>query len=667
MRPAQKIISCAASVALVAATTLPTTALAFATEPATQSEYAALSLEASPLAEASTAFTFSDTAVTAEGETQGYTVEGTAVTITAAGTYAFSGSCSNGSITVSKNAGEVTLVLNGLDLTATDEGTCPINLKGGSNVISLYVTGNTTNTVSDANHSGAKPKSCINASGNLTIGGKGTLTVNGNNKNGIKTDTSLTIQDGVNLTVNSVDNGIAADENLTVNNGIITVTAGGDALRSNPDELDPEGSNGNVIINGGTFNLKATADGIQADSSLTIAGGTFEIETNGGSDTQLAADADSCKAIKAVIVTITDGTFDLDSADDAIDSEGTLYITGGTFRVYSGGNCLDTNANIAIAGGAFTLFGPQTGSTESGTSTKSALDWATTCVITNATLFAAGDATLAKDLSDGSQNSIVVKESVAKGKTVTFTSAAGTQVGSYEATENVNHIIFTSPLLGEGAGTYAISGGTTPVDPDTPEDYFADVTDENAWYYAPIYRSVKLGLFSGYGNSNLFGVSDCLTRGQAAVVLWRLFDPEEANTTDYTKSVSTTFSDVESGQYYTAAVEWAYSNEVVHGYDNGTFGPMDNITREQMCAIVANAAVKFRQATVEGSVYEGTNITDFDTVSDWAKESVAWCLNVGVLSGNSNGDGTSSVAPQDQLLRAMMATIMVRAVDGGIF
>ena len=64
-----------------------------------------------------TAFTFTDSAITAkDGDYTGYDIDGTALTIEAAGTYIVSGSCHSGSITVKKGVTGVTLVLSGLNL-----------------------------------------------------------------------------------------------------------------------------------------------------------------------------------------------------------------------------------------------------------------------------------------------------------------------------------------------------------------------------------------------------------------------------------------------------------------------------------------------------------------------------------------------------------------------
>ena len=70
---------------------------------------------------------FSDGSVTAAGAYSGYEIDGTAISITEAGTYVLSGACADGSVTVKKGVTGVTLVLDGLDLTSTT--TSPITIK----------------------------------------------------------------------------------------------------------------------------------------------------------------------------------------------------------------------------------------------------------------------------------------------------------------------------------------------------------------------------------------------------------------------------------------------------------------------------------------------------------------------------------------------------------
>lgn len=93
----------------------------------------------------------------------------------------------------------------------------------------------------------------------VTIGGTGTLIVNGNGKNGIKAATKLTIED-VNLSVTAPNNAIASDTEMTINSGTISVESGNDGIKSSNDDA-PIGS---ITIEGGDITVNSTGDCIVA-------------------------------------------------------------------------------------------------------------------------------------------------------------------------------------------------------------------------------------------------------------------------------------------------------------------------------------------------------------------------------------------------------------------
>lgn len=51
---------------------------------------------------------------------------------------------------------------------------------------------------------------------------------------------------------------------------------------------------------------------------------------------------------------------------------------------------------------------------------------------------------------------------------------------------------------------------------------------------------------------------------------------------------SSPFSDVNTNEYYAPYVSWAAENGIVSGYEDGTFRPDNNITREEMAEIFMN-------------------------------------------------------------------------------
>ena len=299
-----------------------------------------------------TLVTLTDSSATAKGKYTGYEIDGTDVSITAAGTYVFSGDCDNGSITVKKGVTGVTIVLNGLTLTNDDSAAITLNKTAEA---SLIAAAGTTNTVADtagSNDENAAVK--VKSGASLSIGGTGTLTVDGNAKNGIKgaADAVITVAEGK-LNINAANDGLSCDDELNITGGTLSITAGGDAVKASPDTGDTENpdttSLGNVTISGGTLTLNATEDGIQADGDLTISGGTFHVKTNGGHTTALTDDSASCKGFKAgKTLTVTGGTLTVDSADDALHANADVSITGGTLTLATGDDGVHADNDLVI-------------------------------------------------------------------------------------------------------------------------------------------------------------------------------------------------------------------------------------------------------------------------------------------------------------------------------
>lgn len=299
-----------------------------------------------------TLVTLTDSSATAKGKYTGYEIDGTDVSITAAGTYVFSGDCDNGSITVKKGVTGVTIVLNGLTLTNDDSAAITLNKTAEA---SLIAAAGTTNTVADTEGSSDENAAVkVKSGAALAIGGKGTLTVDGNAKNGIKgaADAVITVAEGK-LNINAVNDGLSCDDELNITGGTLSITAGGDAVKASPDTGDTENpdttSLGNVTISGGTLTLSAAADGIQADGDLTISGGTFHVKTNGGHTTALTDDSASCKGFKAgKTLTVTGGTLTVDSADDALHANTDVTISGGTLTLATGDDGVHADNNLVI-------------------------------------------------------------------------------------------------------------------------------------------------------------------------------------------------------------------------------------------------------------------------------------------------------------------------------
>lgn len=319
-----------------------------------------------------TAFTFTDIAITAkDGDYTGYDIDGTALTIEAAGTYIVSGSCQNGSITVKKGVTGVTLVLSGLTLTA--DGTAAIACNKSSGVTIVAQDG-TTNTLSDTetNNGDSYPDNtnaenavikCKDGS-QVTLCGSGSLTVNANGKNGIKSGATtdeegeawLVIRD-LTLTISApVNDAINAEASLTILSGDLTIDAGDDAVHS--DYYLTIGAAG---TDGPTITVNSCSEGLEA-ADLSIAGGHITIHA--GDDCLNAANSDLTGY--AFTLSISGGTLVMDTTSgDGIDSNGTLSISGGTVVVWANSTAdnqpLDADGTLSITGGTVLAAGGSAG------------------------------------------------------------------------------------------------------------------------------------------------------------------------------------------------------------------------------------------------------------------------------------------------------------------
>ncbi len=117
------------------------------------------------------------------------------------------------------------------------------------------------------------------------------------------------------------------------------------------------------------------------------------------------------------------------------------------------------------------------------------------------------------------------------------------------------------------------------------------------------------------------------------------------------------FTDVKNGQWYTDAVAWAAANGIVGGVGNNKFDPNGNITREQLAAILHRYSDgKGYDVSARGSF---AGFPDRNKVSSWATDAYAWAVGEKLITGN---DG--KLDPQGNATRAQVATILMRFIKG---
>ena len=189
-----------------------------------------------------------------------------------------------------------------------------------------------------------------------------------------------------------------------------------------------------------------------------------------------------------------------------------------------------------------------------------------------------------------------------------------------------------------------------PEDPDTPSTPvtggFPDV-DPTDWYATEevLGHVLEHGLMHGYDDGT-FGPYVSITRGQVACVLWNMAGSPNAN--------SESFSDVDYSQYYGGAIRWARAHAVINGYGNNTFDPEKPVTREELCAMLANYAKEIGGVTVASSGQALDAINGASEVADWARTSVSWAVDQGIISGEVD-NGVAYVNPGGDAWRCAAA------------
>lgn len=173
---------------------------------------------------------------------------------------------------------------------------------------------------------------------------------------------------------------------------------------------------------------------------------------------------------------------------------------------------------------------------------------------------------------------------------------------------------------------------------------FRDVAP-GAWYEEAVRYVYEAGLMQGTTGTT-FSPGRTSNRGQIAAILHRLEGSPRAGTPPFT--------DVAAGSYCADAVAWAEKNNIVRGFEDGTFRPEGRITRQQLAAILFRYT-EYRGADTAGRT-DLSRFSDSAAVADYAREALAWAVSAGLLQGRSDG----TLDPSGSATRAQTAVILQR-------
>ncbi len=222
--------------------------------------------------------TLSDTAATAEGAN--VTIDGTKITISASGSYQFTGKLTDGQIIVDvadlvADPGTVKLFFNGVDITGKTAP--PVYVVNAENT-SINLMDGTENILSDAAAYSTDTDAVIYAKDDITIKsggtvGDGKLQINATYQHALHCNNDVKITGGDIKVETTTFDGIRGKKSVEIKGGKLDVDAGGDGVKS---------TKGDVFVSGGDTEIKAGNDAVQGEISVQISGGSLKANGDRG-------------------------------------------------------------------------------------------------------------------------------------------------------------------------------------------------------------------------------------------------------------------------------------------------------------------------------------------------------------------------------------------------
>jgi len=212
----------------------------------------------------------------------------------------------------------------------------------------------------------------------------------------------------------------------------------------------------------------------------------------------------------------------------------------------------------------------------------------------------------------------------------------------YFCTEEAKAVVTASSAAAGQVDGYYFAQGAGIAKKPLP---FTDVP-QGAWFHPAIDFVYGKGYFAGT-SATAFSPNASMTRAMFVTVLHRLEGRPAV-------SVGGAFSDVKDpGLYYYAAVGWASANNIVRGYEDGTFQPDRPVTREEMATFMHRyASFKGRGAAASGGAFD--TFPDRGDVSGFAIEPMRWAVAAEVIRGSGG-----KLLPGNTATRAEVAQIIL--------
>ncbi len=405
----------------------------------------------------------------------GVTISGSKVTITAEGTYIVSGTLTDGQIVVeADDAAKVQIVLRDASITSSDSAA--IYVKSADKVFVTTAKG-TENTLANGGSFTADGDTNIDgavfAKDDITFNGSGSLTITSPAGHGVVGKDDVKFGGGT-YTITAAKHGVQANDSVRLAESDVTITSGNDKdgihVSDDADEEEGTESDSFFYIADGSLTISSGDDGIHADASVIIEGGTIVVN-------------ESYEGIEGLSISISGGSTTVTASDDGLNaaggnassgsktfgnddwgggshggmsgggSNGSISISGGNIHITAGGDGVDSNGSVEISGGYTVVEGPAQGDT-------SVLDFNSSGTITGGTFIGTGGAGMAESFTSAEQGLIAVNVgSQSAGSSVKLASSNGDIIA--EVTPELDYaVVYVSTQDMTQGETYTLTAGS---------------------------------------------------------------------------------------------------------------------------------------------------------------------------------------------------------------
>ena len=268
------------------------------------------------------------------------------IDISSEGVYTISGSAENCTVRIDADeTAKVQLVLDGVDI--ENEDSPAIYVLSADKVFITTTDSENTLTVSGQFTSDGENNTdaVIYSKDDIVLNGTGTLSITSNYGNGITCKDDMKITGGT-YDVRSALDAFEANDTISVCGGDFNISTNKDGFHCENDEAE-----GTVTISGGTFTISGASDGIQACAVLQIDGGVFDIT--------------AAEGLEATYIVINDGDITISASDDGINAsassaacETAVVFNGGNINVSVGQgdtDAVDSNGSVYVNGGTISI------------------------------------------------------------------------------------------------------------------------------------------------------------------------------------------------------------------------------------------------------------------------------------------------------------------------